>query len=160
MGSKGCSSYKGALTSISRSFQLADYGRASQIVFRSANNDEDSNSVPSGKNYVFDKRFSHAPGAIEAVDRTKKVLGADANMEAEKDCGEERILGTCESCSKPWVSMGRPPFTLIQALTTACIATGYVQRQAKMSDMRGSELDLPRLLRSRQSRYDQTGERN
>ena len=78
-------------------------------MFRSANNDEDSNSVPSGKNYVFDKRFSHAPGAIEAVDRTKKVLGADANMEAEKDCGEERILGTCESCSKPWVSMGRPP---------------------------------------------------
>ena len=53
-------------------------------MFRSANNDEGSNSVPSGKNYVFDKRFSHAPGAIEAVDRTKKVLGVDANTEAEK----------------------------------------------------------------------------
>lgn len=55
-----------------------------------------------GKNYVFDKRFSHAPGAIEAVDRTKKVLGADANTEAENDCGGERIMGKCESCSKPW----------------------------------------------------------
>lgn len=58
-----------------------------------------------GKNYVFDKRFSHAPGAIEAVDRTKKVLGADANTETENDPGEEQIMGKCESCGKPWVSM-------------------------------------------------------
>ena len=30
-----------------------------------------------GKNYVFDKRFSHAPPAVEAVDQAIKKLGED-----------------------------------------------------------------------------------
>lgn len=63
-----------------------------------------------GKNYTFDKRFAHAPPAVEAVDRTKKVLGDDVANSGEKDkkvdgipaAAAEEIMGKCESCQKPW----------------------------------------------------------
>lgn len=61
-----------------------------------------------GKNYVFDKRFAHAPPAVEAVDRTKKVLGDDEAAKVEKvvdgipASAAEEVLGSCEACSKPW----------------------------------------------------------
>lgn len=65
-----------------------------------------------GKNYVFDKRFAHAPPAIEAVKRTKQVLGdelvgdsqvvkCDTISTTPSDAIDE-IMGKCESCSKPW----------------------------------------------------------
>lgn len=67
-----------------------------------------------GKNYTFDKRFAHAPPAVEAVERKKKVLGDDeqkldesSSKQAEKKDGtsagaKEEILGKCEACLKPW----------------------------------------------------------
>mmetsp|Transcript_14846 Transcript_14846/g.25274 ORF Transcript_14846/g.25274 Transcript_14846/m.25274 type:complete len:636 (-) Transcript_14846:30-1937(-) len=61
-----------------------------------------------GKNYVFDKRFSHAPPKVEAVDRTKKVLGDDEVAKVENvvdgipSSAADEILGACEGCSKPW----------------------------------------------------------
>lgn len=60
-----------------------------------------------GKNYVFDKRFAHAPPAVEAVDRSKKVLGDDGVKEVEKIVNgipisaADEIMGKCEACSKP-----------------------------------------------------------
>mmetsp|Transcript_46795 Transcript_46795/g.98284 ORF Transcript_46795/g.98284 Transcript_46795/m.98284 type:complete len:745 (+) Transcript_46795:38-2272(+) len=69
-----------------------------------------------GKNYVFDKRFAHAPPAVEAVVRTKKVLGGDDDkgVAVESDsskklknkqgvaAADDNIMGKCESCHKPW----------------------------------------------------------
>jgi hypothetical protein len=68
-----------------------------------------------GKNYVFDKRFSHAPPAVEAVDRAIKKLGdeVDASKCEIKVKGEtksiavpvratEDVLSKCEACLKPW----------------------------------------------------------
>lgn len=68
-----------------------------------------------GKNYVFDKRFAHAPpgvvGNTVVGDENKRKgngAGADADAEKEKKNGPvnaaEGILGKCEACSKPWVS--------------------------------------------------------
>ena len=65
-----------------------------------------------GKNYVFDKRFAHAPpGIVGAVGDRK----GDDDVDAYDDIREEvnkkgpvdaadGILGKCEACSKPWVS--------------------------------------------------------
>lgn len=65
-----------------------------------------------GKNYVFDKRFAHAPPAIEAVERTKKVLGdelkvtsieaKDKKVDGIPAIAAEEIMGKCEACLKPW----------------------------------------------------------
>jgi len=56
-----------------------------------------------GKNYTFDKRFAHAPSAVEAVERTKKVLGDDMKVEdIPVKSAEVEILGKCEACNKPW----------------------------------------------------------
>lgn len=73
-----------------------------------------------GKNYVFDKRFAHAPPAVEAVERTKKVLGDDEGAAVLEDTckksdekalvdgipvsAADEIMGKCEACLKPWVS--------------------------------------------------------
>lgn len=53
-----------------------------------------------GKNYVFDKRFAHAPPAVEAVRRANEKK---QNDEIPTNATPE-IMGECESCSKPWVS--------------------------------------------------------
>jgi hypothetical protein len=69
-----------------------------------------------GKNYVFDKRFAHAPPAVEAVDRTIKKLGDEVVDPSKPEIevkGEtksitvpvsaaEEILSKCEACLKPW----------------------------------------------------------
>jgi len=68
-----------------------------------------------GKNYVFDKRFAHAPPAVEAVDRVIKKLGdeVDSSKPEIEVTGEtksvaipvsaaEEILSRCEACLKPW----------------------------------------------------------
>ncbi|KAL9179614.1 hypothetical protein ACHAXT_008904 [Thalassiosira profunda] len=62
-----------------------------------------------GKNYVFDKRFSHAPAAVEAADRTKKVLGDDraskpafGEVDGIPAGAAEEKMGKCEACLKPW----------------------------------------------------------
>eukprot|EP00804_Cyclotella_cryptica_P022234 CCRYP_017941-RA/>CCRYP_017941-RA protein AED:0.09 eAED:0.09 QI:1297/1/1/1/0.5/0.66/3/272/314 len=68
-----------------------------------------------GKNYVFDKRFAHAPAAVEAVDRAIKKLGdeVDSSKPEIEVTGEtksvavpvsaaEEILSRCEACRKPW----------------------------------------------------------
>jgi predicted sulfurtransferase len=53
-----------------------------------------------GKNYVFDKRFSHAPPAVEAVKRANEMkVNDDIPTNATLE-----IMGKCEACSKPWVS--------------------------------------------------------
>jgi predicted sulfurtransferase len=71
-----------------------------------------------GKNYTFDKRFAHAPPAVEAVKRTKRALGDEGPPDASSIAADEKksddgtppanatdeILGKCEACSKPWVS--------------------------------------------------------
>jgi len=41
-----------------------------------------------GKNYVFDKRFAHAPPGKEGKERAQET--------------EELCMGSCESCNKPW----------------------------------------------------------
>jgi predicted sulfurtransferase len=61
-----------------------------------------------GKNYVFDKRFAHAPpgivGAVVGDANNKKGDDADhTGMKARVDA-TDGILGKCEACSKPWVS--------------------------------------------------------
>lgn len=43
-----------------------------------------------GKNYVFDKRFAHAPPGVESLERQHK---ADAAV---------LVMGSCEACRKPW----------------------------------------------------------
>jgi len=65
-----------------------------------------------GKNYVFDKRFAHAPPAVEAVKRTKQVLGDELLVDRKVKCDTmstattsdaiDEIMGKCEACSKPW----------------------------------------------------------
>jgi len=63
-----------------------------------------------GKNYTFDKRFAHAPPAVEALERKKKVLGDDdggapldaLGKENPVTTAAEEILGECEACHKPW----------------------------------------------------------
>eukprot|EP00584_Thalassiosira_punctigera_P027837 CAMPEP_0172576922 /NCGR_PEP_ID=MMETSP1067-20121228/137966_1 /TAXON_ID=265564 ORGANISM="Thalassiosira punctigera, Strain Tpunct2005C2" /NCGR_SAMPLE_ID=MMETSP1067 /ASSEMBLY_ACC=CAM_ASM_000444 /LENGTH=763 /DNA_ID=CAMNT_0013369601 /DNA_START=10 /DNA_END=2301 /DNA_ORIENTATION=- len=74
-----------------------------------------------GKNYTFDKRFAHAPPAVEALERKKKVLGDkddsgdDSGMLASSETASlttqdgagpanaaEEIMGKCEACHKPW----------------------------------------------------------
>lgn len=60
-----------------------------------------------GKNYVFDKRFAHAPPAVEAVKRTKQAGPFDASITAYDDIpanAADEIMGKCEACYKPWVS--------------------------------------------------------
>ena len=67
-----------------------------------------------GKNYVFDKRFSHAPPVVESIEREVKRHKKDGitNNEEEKKrkYGDEesnktdtiQIMGNCEACQKPW----------------------------------------------------------
>jgi predicted sulfurtransferase len=70
-----------------------------------------------GKNYTFDKRFAHAPPAVEAVKRAKRALGDEGQLDASSIAADEKksddgipanatdeIMGKCEACSKPWVS--------------------------------------------------------
>ena len=63
-----------------------------------------------GKNYTFDKRFAHAPPAVEAVERTKKVLGDENKAAVEEkidgipEGAADVVMGKCEACLKPWVS--------------------------------------------------------
>jgi hypothetical protein len=62
-----------------------------------------------GKNYVFDKRFAHAPPAAGAstmrtedsvtVESRKEGEGSDAFQQSKKST---EILGKCECCGKPW----------------------------------------------------------
>lgn len=47
-----------------------------------------------GKNYVFDKRFSHAPPKIDGA-----LHGGDGEKSADAVI---QIMGQCESCQKPW----------------------------------------------------------
>jgi hypothetical protein len=62
---------------------------------------------------VFDKRFAHAPPAVEAVDRAIKKHDVDPSEPEIKVKGEaksvaipvsaaEEILSKCEACLKPW----------------------------------------------------------
>ena len=55
-----------------------------------------------GKNYTFDKRFAHAPPAVEAVERTKKVLGEEEVLDNDTKLSADQVLGKCEACQKPW----------------------------------------------------------
>lgn len=61
-----------------------------------------------GKNYVFDKRFAHAPPAIESVEREKrrrqKLTENEKGTEKSLISPEpvERVLGKCEACQKAW----------------------------------------------------------
>lgn len=61
-----------------------------------------------GKNYTFDKRFAHAPPAVEAIERTKNALGEDGVTLEEGKAdgipvgGAEEVLGRCSACEKPW----------------------------------------------------------
>ncbi len=48
-----------------------------------------------GKNYVFDKRFAHAPPAVESLERKAKT-------EHPEQQEQLRPLGRCEACQKPW----------------------------------------------------------
>jgi hypothetical protein len=46
-----------------------------------------------GKNYVFDKRFAHAPPKVDG----------EIHGKADKEKPEEKsIMGKCEACQKPW----------------------------------------------------------
>lgn len=61
-----------------------------------------------GKNYTFDKRFAHAPPAVEAIERAKNVLGEDCvvfdNQKADGIPVSDvaAVLGRCSACGKPW----------------------------------------------------------
>jgi predicted sulfurtransferase len=63
-----------------------------------------------GKNYVFDKRFAHAPLAIESMERQKQnpateVEGQDLSSEEQLEINDKvtvEVMGNCEACSKPW----------------------------------------------------------
>ena len=67
-----------------------------------------------GKNYVFDKRFAHAPPGIvgtAGVGSNGKGDEPDADDNIEEEVKKKSpvdvadgILGKCEACSKPWVS--------------------------------------------------------
>lgn len=49
-----------------------------------------------GKNYVFDKRFSHAPPKIDG-----KIHGT-TNGSTNKQQTSVDVMGKCEACQKPW----------------------------------------------------------
>ena len=49
-----------------------------------------------GKNYVFDKRFSHAPPKIDG-----KIHGT-TNDSTNKQQASVDVMGKCEACQKPW----------------------------------------------------------
>ena len=49
-----------------------------------------------GKNYVFDKRFSHAPPKIDG-----KIHGT-TNDSTNKQQTSVDVMGKCEACQKPW----------------------------------------------------------
>eukprot|EP00339_Tiarina_fusa_P023610 CAMPEP_0117063906 /NCGR_PEP_ID=MMETSP0472-20121206/44616_1 /TAXON_ID=693140 ORGANISM="Tiarina fusus, Strain LIS" /NCGR_SAMPLE_ID=MMETSP0472 /ASSEMBLY_ACC=CAM_ASM_000603 /LENGTH=173 /DNA_ID=CAMNT_0004783803 /DNA_START=62 /DNA_END=579 /DNA_ORIENTATION=+ len=49
-----------------------------------------------GKNYVFDKRFAHAPPKVDGELHGK----VDKKEKSEKE--EDTIMGKCEACQKPW----------------------------------------------------------
>eukprot|EP00554_Chaetoceros_debilis_P007966 CAMPEP_0194079314 /NCGR_PEP_ID=MMETSP0149-20130528/5541_1 /TAXON_ID=122233 /ORGANISM="Chaetoceros debilis, Strain MM31A-1" /LENGTH=623 /DNA_ID=CAMNT_0038760773 /DNA_START=171 /DNA_END=2039 /DNA_ORIENTATION=+ len=53
-----------------------------------------------GKNYTFDKRFSHAPPALEGMERVVKKKEKEGK-EAPEKAGIE-VMGKCEACHKPW----------------------------------------------------------
>ena len=59
-----------------------------------------------GKNYVFDKRFAHAPPVIETFEREakKKEKGeTDAAVEIPVEAQQQmQAMGRCEACQKPW----------------------------------------------------------
>jgi Rhodanase C-terminal len=64
-----------------------------------------------GKNYVFDKRFSHAPPAAGAsavattADTDKATVGdrtSTGNGSTSPVKGAPEVMGKCECCSKPW----------------------------------------------------------
>jgi hypothetical protein len=64
-----------------------------------------------GKNYVFDKRFSHAPPKIDGeLHGQKEEPKADGrNLDTQKAAmlnnahtATFQIMGKCEACSKPW----------------------------------------------------------
>ena len=50
-----------------------------------------------GKNYTFDKRFSHAPPNL-AINNNSQI-SASSSLSSNN---HEIILGKCEACSKPW----------------------------------------------------------
>jgi Rhodanase C-terminal len=68
-----------------------------------------------GKNYVFDKRFAHAPPAAAATSTsTSTATAADTNSATNDDRASTgngsssqikrapELMGKCECCSKPW----------------------------------------------------------
>lgn len=59
-----------------------------------------------GKNYVFDKRFAHAPPVIETFEREakKKEKGeTDTAVEIPAEAQQQmQAMGRCEACQKPW----------------------------------------------------------
>lgn len=59
-----------------------------------------------GKNYVFDKRFAHAPPAVEAVDRVIKKLGdkVDSSKSEIKVKGETKSIAVPVSAAEDILS--------------------------------------------------------
>eukprot|EP00557_Chaetoceros_sp_GSL56_P003025 CAMPEP_0176490524 /NCGR_PEP_ID=MMETSP0200_2-20121128/7920_1 /TAXON_ID=947934 /ORGANISM="Chaetoceros sp., Strain GSL56" /LENGTH=609 /DNA_ID=CAMNT_0017887843 /DNA_START=152 /DNA_END=1977 /DNA_ORIENTATION=- len=59
-----------------------------------------------GKNYVFDKRFAHAPPVIETLEREvkKEEKGIGKVFVEIPSSAKEKLqaLGNCEACKKPW----------------------------------------------------------
>ena len=59
-----------------------------------------------GKNYVFDKRFAHAPPVIETFEREMKKQergSAEAAVNVPEVAQEQlQAMGRCEACQKPW----------------------------------------------------------
>lgn len=53
-----------------------------------------------GKNYVFDKRFAHAPPAIE--NQTRTTNNHHYNNTDDTIPSKEQKMGQCIACSKPW----------------------------------------------------------
>ncbi|CAJ1932808.1 unnamed protein product [Cylindrotheca closterium] len=52
-----------------------------------------------GKNYVFDKRFSHAPPKIDGELHGKVAVGDESSSSHQANL---EIMGQCEACQKPW----------------------------------------------------------
>ncbi|OEU19500.1 hypothetical protein FRACYDRAFT_260018 [Fragilariopsis cylindrus CCMP1102] len=72
-----------------------------------------------GKNYVFDKRFSHAPPKLDAMERNNNQNNTNMDNDNDDDDNDEKkpsattetttqvqvaqeAMGKCESCSKSW----------------------------------------------------------
>lgn len=59
-----------------------------------------------GKNYVFDKRFAHAPPKIDGVLHGKKAKeneqDGSSNETTSKEANDAVVMGNCEACRKPW----------------------------------------------------------